>query len=251
MKGGVSSSWFDRLLGRLADLVCSHRKWVFWAHCALFAASVLITVFGLRFDMNRNDLVGGDKHYHQNFLRLLKEFPNQDDLVVVVESENAEKNRQFQNVFWKGDFVMLGSKALLFVPKDDLEMLLKALKDFRPFLDQFRRSTNLISLFELVNTQIRTASREESSSNDALVGALPALERIIRQATEALQRPGAPPSPGMEALFSAGEQAQKSSYISFANGSVYLIISNPASPSVKAQAVKRVRALLEETRREG
>jgi hopanoid biosynthesis associated RND transporter like protein HpnN len=265
MIGGSSSSLFDRLLGRLADLVCHHRRWVTWVHGFLFAASVLITVFGLQFDMNRNDLVGGEKHYHQNFLRLQKEFPNQDDLVVVVESENPEKNRQFverlgakleaetnllQNVFWKGDFVMLGSKALLFVPKEDLGMLLQALKDFRPFLDQFRRATNLVSLFELVNTQIRTASREENAENEALVGALPALERIIRQASESLRRPGAPPSPGMEALFSAGEEAQKSSYISFANGSVYLIISNPVDGSVKAEAVKRARALLEATRRE-
>jgi len=162
-------SFVDRLLGRLADLVLNHRRGVVIAHCILFSASVLITVFGLEFSMNRNDLVGSDKHYHQNFLKLQKEFPNQDDLVVVVESGNPEKNRQFverlgvkleaetnllQNVFWKGDFVMLGSKALLFVPKEDLEALRDKLKDFRPFLDQFRRATNLVSLFEMVNTQI-------------------------------------------------------------------------------------------------
>jgi outer membrane protein insertion porin family len=39
--------------------------------------------------------VGSDKKYHQNFLKFKKEFPTQDDLVVVVESENQEKNRQF------------------------------------------------------------------------------------------------------------------------------------------------------------
>ncbi len=84
----------------------------------------------LQFDTSRNDLVGANKHYHQNFLRFKKEFPTQDDLVVVVESENAEKNRQFverlgakleaepnlfHDVFYKGDLKMLGRKALLFV----------------------------------------------------------------------------------------------------------------------------------------
>ena len=70
--------------------------------------------------------MGANKTYHQNFLRFKKEFPTQDDLVVVVESENAEKNRQFverlgakleaetnlfKDVFYKGDLKMLGRQG--------------------------------------------------------------------------------------------------------------------------------------------
>ena len=39
--------------------------------------------------------MGANKNYHQNLLQFKKEFPTQDDMVVIVESENAEKNRQF------------------------------------------------------------------------------------------------------------------------------------------------------------
>ena len=100
---------------------------------------------------SRNDLVGAKKKYHQNFLRFKKEFPTQDDLVVVVESADHEKNRQFverlgakleaepklfHDVFYKGDPKMMGRKALLFFPEDDLRDLNQTLKDYRPFLAQ-------------------------------------------------------------------------------------------------------------------
>src|SRR4030095_15700955 len=109
---------------------------------------------------------GGDKKYHQNFLQFKKEFTLPDELVVVVESEDKEKNRQFverlgaklalethlfMDVVWKGDLKMLGPKALLFVPEDELTEMRQALRDYRPFLEQFSHANNLVSLFNLVN----------------------------------------------------------------------------------------------------
>jgi hopanoid biosynthesis associated RND transporter like protein HpnN len=260
-----STSLLDRCLGALADLALRYRRPVVLTHVALTVASILITVFGLEFRVDRSGLVGEDKHYHQNFLRLKAEFPLQDDLVVVVESEDPEKNRQFVerlgakleqetnllcNVFWKGDLRMLGSKALLFVPESDLRELRQTLGEFRPFLTQFSQATNLVSLFELVNTRIRTASRDTNAENEALLQAFPALQGIIEQATAALPRPGMPPSPGVEALFGAGSEAQQSSYITFANGTIYLITANPLNEQVKAEAVGRMRALLQATQLE-
>ena len=131
MSDKSTPSLLDRSLDRLAGFVLSHRRGLLIAHAFLFVIAVLITATGLEFSMDRNALVGEDKHYHQNFLRLKEEFPLQDDLVVVVESENREKNRQFverlgaklrletnlvHNVFWKGDLPMLGPKA----PSPDL-----------------------------------------------------------------------------------------------------------------------------------
>src|SRR5208283_726362 len=131
-----------RSLNALASAVVRHRRLFLYPQLALFVVSLLVTVRypGIAFDTSRNDLVGANKKYHQNFLRFKKEFPTQDDLVVVVESEDAEKNRQFverlgarleaetnlfKDVFYKGDLKMLGSKALLFVPESDLIELKK------------------------------------------------------------------------------------------------------------------------------
>src|SRR5271169_6662789 len=161
-----------RGLGWLAYAVFHHRRWFLYPQLLLFVVCVVYTVKNLQFDVRRDNLVGANKKYHQNFLRFKKEFPTQDDLVVVVESEDPDKNRQFverlgarleaetnlfQNVFYKGDLKMLGPKALLFVSDADLGALKNTLVDYLPFIQQFTRTTNLVSLFDMINTQFRTA----------------------------------------------------------------------------------------------
>ena len=184
------------LLTRLADAVLRHPRWFFWPQLVLFAICVWFTVLSpwkLEFDPSRDNLVGGDKKYHQNYLRYRKEFVLPRELVVVVESEDKEKNRQFverlgtkleaetnlfMDVIWKGDLNMLGSKALLFVPENDLRSMRQALRDYRPFLLEFSRANILASLFSVVNRQFLHASREENAETTAMIKALPALERI-------------------------------------------------------------------------
>jgi hypothetical protein len=254
-----------RILERLARLVYTRRRLFVYPQFVLFAACVFFTVKKLEFSTSRNDLVGSEKKYHQNFLRFKEEFAGEDDLVVVVESEDQEKNRQFverlgakleaehelfTDVFYKGDLKMMGPKALLFVPEETLEELGKTLRDYRPFIEQFARATNLNALFRLVNQQFRTAKREESSENESLVKAIPALTRIIDQAADSLKRPGTPPSPGLTALFNSTDEAEQGQYITFAKGRIYLVSARPASEKVNAAAVERLRALVRATQAE-
>lgn len=115
----------------MAGGLYSHPGWFFWPQLILFGVCVWGTVKYLQADMERNNLVGSEKRYHKIYMDFKKEFPGQDDLVAVVESDNQEKNRQFverlgarlevqtnlfTDVFYKGDFTRLGSKALLFLP---------------------------------------------------------------------------------------------------------------------------------------
>ena len=79
----------------LARAVLRRPAFFLYPQLALALLCVLYTVKFLDFDTRRDNLVGSNKKYHQNFLRFKKEFPTQDDLVVVVESESSEKNRQF------------------------------------------------------------------------------------------------------------------------------------------------------------
>ena len=256
-----------RLLAWVAGVVIRHRRLFLYSQLVLFVLSLLVTVKypGIAFDTNRNDLVGSNKKYHQNFLRFKKEFPTQDDLVVVVESENAQKNRQFverlgakleaetnlfHDVFYKGDLTMLGHKALLFVPENDLVELRATLKDFRPFIAQFTRTTNLISLFNMVCAQFRTAKEEANAQNEALINALPAVERIVREATDSLNRPGTPPSPGITALFDPSGDADQQIYITFAKGRIYLVTAQAPTEELNSAAVVRLRQLVAETRTE-
>jgi len=254
-----------RALGRLADAVIRFRWLFLWPQFVLFALCVVYTCTHLQFDMNRDDLVGANKTYHQQYMKFLKEFPSQDDLVVVLESENTEKNRQFverlgerlsvetnifTDVFYKGDLTMMGRKALMFVPEPQLRDMRSALTNYLPFIQQFTRATNLDSLFALVNYQIYHAKREQNAQNNALLEALPMLKRIVDQADASLQRPGAPPSPGITALFGASDEAEQDMYITYAHGRIYLVTARARTEELNGPAVERLRELVAMTERE-
>ncbi len=248
-----------------------HPAWFVWPQILLFGVAVWFTLVRLKFNMDRNELVGSDQPYHRNFLALKREFPGQDDIVCVVESEDHEKNRQFVerlgarleaesaaanptnlfvDVFYRGDLKLLGRKALLFLSETNLAELKGALTDYRPFLQQFASASNLVSLFAQVNTQIRTSSREQNAQTDSLLKALPALERIVRRAHESLSRPGASPSPGVDALFGAGEEAEREKYITFSEGRIYLVTAKARTEALNEDAVLRFRELVTATQAE-
>ena len=253
------------LLNGLANAVIRYPRWFFFPQILLFGFCVWFTIWSpwkLQFDESRDNLVGGDKKYHQNFLKFKDEFRIPDELVVVVESEDKEKNRQFverlgakleaetnlfMDVVWKGDLKMLGPKALLFVPESDLAEMRTTLRDYRPFLEQFSHANNLVSMFDLVNRQIRTARDEENAENAAMIKAFPALAGIVSQASDSLTREGNPPTPGITALFGGGAEAESKMYITFANGRIYLVTARAVNDQTNAVAVPRLRQLVAET----
>lgn len=260
-----------RLLRHLARSIIAHPKKYVWSQFLLFAVSVWYSVTHLEFNLDRNALVGSDQPYHRNFLALKDEFPGQDDLVCVVQSEMVEKNRQFverlgsrldrlstdanptnlfTDVFYKGDLKMLGRKALLFVPETNLADLKQTLGDFQPFIQQFAGASNLVTLFERINTTIRTSRRESNSQTDSLLKALPALTRIVERATQSLARPGTPPSPGIDALFGAGDEAERDKYVTFAGGQIYLVTAKARAEELNQDAVDRFRELVAEVQEE-
>src|ERR1700679_3904105 len=162
MKPLSADSFLARLLGGLAAAVIRYPRWFFYLPAALFVACIFYTVAFLQFDTNRDDLVGANKKYHQNYLRFKKEFPRQDDLGVVVESESIEKNRQFverlgakmevetnlfHDVIFEKSPTKAGDKALLLASDSDLIGLEGALQGDLPFIRQFTQTTNLISFF--------------------------------------------------------------------------------------------------------
>jgi hopanoid biosynthesis associated RND transporter like protein HpnN len=256
----VGDTLFARLLRVLARLVCRYPKWVIYPQIFLFILSVFYTATHWKVDMDKDNLVAGATH--KVYMKFREEFPGEDELAVVVQGDDMERNRQFverlaarlepetnlfTDVFYKGDLASLGRKALLFMPEEDLKQLQQTLKDYGPFVQEFTEATNLDTLFGLVNKQFRTAKQEENAQNNALINAIPALQRIVDQASDSLSRPGTPVSPGITALFGKGEEAERRMYITFAHGQIYLVTARPRAPAVVAQAVKRMRELMRQT----
>ncbi len=250
----------------LARELVRRPRWFVYPQIVLFIGSILYTAGFLQFSTNRDDLVGADKEYHRNFIRYKSDFRAEEELVAVAESDSPEKNRQFverlgvrllgetnlfTDVMYQTDVKMLGNKALLFFPEEELEQLESTLRDFSPFLEQFTSATNLTSMMRLVNQRFRSAFRDRGAEGgEEMVKALPAFRRIIEEATVALDRPGNPPSPGVTALFGAGPEAEQRIYITFDAGRLYVVTARPISREVKGAAVARLRELVEETRRE-
>jgi hypothetical protein len=240
MKALSTDNLLARLLAKLAVATCRHPRWFVYPQVALFLVCVLYTVGYLQTDMNRDNLVGPNQKYHQNFLALQKEFPQQgNDLVVVVESEDTEKNRQFVerlaakmapetnlfcDVFYQHDLEMMGTKALFFVPTNDLAAIQTTLHDDMPFIQQFTQTTNLVSFFDTVNWEFSHAKQETNAQTASLVQSLPVLTRILTQAAASLQMPGKPPSPGVASLFGAGDATD--TYITFNQGRIFLLTTH-------------------------
>jgi len=264
MKALSKNSFLARLLDKLAAAVIRNPRLFFYPQIILFVLSILGTVFFLQFDMDRDHLVGSNQPYQQNYLAFRKEFPQQDDLVIVVESEDVEKNRQFverigakltartnlfTDVFYKGDLPLLGNKALLFLTEDDLKGLKGMLREDMPFIEKFTQTTNLVSFFNEINAAIRTTPRDPTNTQTtSLIQSLPALERIIVQATDSLDRPGTPPSPSVTALFNPDDVL--SNYITFAKGKIFLATAHAPSEEANGKAVEELRRLVDETKNE-
>jgi len=252
MKALSADSFLARSLARLTVAICRHPRWFFYPQVALFLLCVLYTIGFLKADMNRDNLVGPNQKYHENYLRLQQEFPQQGDLVVVVESDNIEKNRQFvermaakmqtetnlfRDIFYQQSLAMMGSKALLYASETNLMEMKTMLQAARPFVRQFTQTTNLVSFFEQINTAFRTAPREANADTESLVKSLPALTRIVTQATDSLQRPGTPPSPNVIALFDTSGSGVLSNYITFANGRIFLVTTHAPNTETNGPTV--------------
>ncbi len=92
-----------------------------------------------------------------------------------------------------------------------------------------------------------------------MINSLPALTRIVSQATEALQRPGTPPSPNVIALFGGSENDVLANYITFAKGRIFLLTTHPPTvgknsgedqDAFNARAIDRLRELVGQTKAE-
>ena len=187
------------------------------------------------------------------FPRVQEEFPLQDDLVVVVESEDPEKNRQFverlgarleqetnlfTDVFYKGDLKMLGQKALLFVPETEPARSCArrcATTALPPAVHPRHQPRIAVRPGEppVPHRQARGQRRERGAGQGA--ARLRAHPRPGRRQPDAR---GTPPSPGIDALFERrrGGRAARCTSPSPAAGSTW---SPPAPPTSDLNGKRR------------
>jgi len=84
-----------RLLQSLVEVVFRHPIWFCSIQLLLVLTCVWYTVTTLQFSTDKHALISVQDSYWRQFLQFKREFNIHENLFVLVESENREKNREF------------------------------------------------------------------------------------------------------------------------------------------------------------
>jgi uncharacterized protein len=262
------STFAGRGLQKLVECLFKHPRWLCYPQLLLVLACVVYTATSLKLSTDRSDLVSSQERYRRNFLELKQEFRLPELLMVTVESESPERNRQFverlaarlrnetnliTRVYFKGDLKLLGAKAMLFMPEEVLAGLYQTLQTNRALIRVFSQATNLNALIELVNRQfgrLRTAPAGLRGDH-TLARAVPSLQRLVDKATECIKAPEGLPMAGIAVWLGADRGAdQYARYLSFASGKIFVLTAEATDPERETAAIIRLRALVEQTQNE-
>jgi hopanoid biosynthesis associated RND transporter like protein HpnN len=120
--------------------------------CALVLAglSIYASATRLQYRTQRDDLINPHKDYQQRWRRYLKEFGDDDDIVVVVKGSDQDRMKQalealatqierqsesFERLFYQVDLRHLENRALLFLPAEQIAQIQANLKSMALLLE--------------------------------------------------------------------------------------------------------------------
>jgi hopanoid biosynthesis associated RND transporter like protein HpnN len=144
------ASLFRRLLVRLVSAVCRFPWLVLFLALTGCAVSLFASAKFLKYQTERSDLVNPHKVYQQRWRQYLKEFGDDDDIVVVVQGSDRprmetalealaqEINRQprvFDRLFYKVDLRALHRRALLFLTSEQIQQIQENLGSMKLLLE--------------------------------------------------------------------------------------------------------------------
>ncbi|MFO0803782.1 MAG: MMPL family transporter [Gemmataceae bacterium] len=205
----MASNVPDRLARCLAAFVAGvvRRPGLVLLLCAAsLAASVFAATQRLEYHTQRNDLLSAEKECQKRWQKYLDAFGDDDDMVVVAEGADsvrmkaaldavAERVKQrpdlFDRVFHRVDLRGIHDRALLFLPKDQLEDVRGRVERMGPLLGSFAKlSWSMLSLETLLAQGERalvakSEGRDTAEDRDLLLQ-LPA---VMKSAAATLRDP--------------------------------------------------------------
>ncbi len=136
----------------------------------LFSAiSVAYTVRNMTFLTGRDDLMPSNTAFQVDYRAYRAEFGDQEEIVAVIESEDAAKSTKaadalyatlnkerglFRDVFYPGGLPYFRTNGLLFMPLDDIKNLRKTLTMAAPVLKDLAAAPSVQTLFTSLTGQI-------------------------------------------------------------------------------------------------
>ena len=136
----------------------------------LFSAiSVIYTINNMKFLTGRDDLMPKNAPFQVDYRAYRAEFGDQEEIVAVIESDDAEKSTRaadalyarlnkdkgiFREVFYPGGLPFFRKNGLLFMPLDDIRQLRATLTMAAPVLKELAAVPSMQTLFTSLTGQI-------------------------------------------------------------------------------------------------
>ncbi len=150
-------------------LITRHPRLILAIALLLSLASVIYTKSNMEFLTGRDDLMPKNAKFQLDYRAYRQEFGDQEEIVVVIEADDAEKatkcsdavyeqlNKErdsFKEVFYPGGLPYFRKNGLLFMPLDDIRQLRSTLTMAAPVLKDLAASPSVQTLFTSLTGQI-------------------------------------------------------------------------------------------------
>jgi hopanoid biosynthesis associated RND transporter like protein HpnN len=235
------------LLVGLVNLVCRFPYITLLLTLGLAGVSTYAFCAELKYYTNRNDLISPNKDYQQRWKAYLKEFGNDDDIVVVFQGKDRERMKQvlesvasdvkrhpelFDRLFYKVDIRSLQDRALMFLPIDQIEQIQSNLKSMSLLLELGPIGWRSLTLFRLLHEARERSGKIEPGKplTPADSQYLTQLLSLSRSAKAMLDNPKDYRNPWNSLLPSAPDQAQlmaEPQYFFSGDGTLAFLLTRP------------------------
>jgi hopanoid biosynthesis associated RND transporter like protein HpnN len=182
----------------------------------LAVLAILITVNGLSFKTSRLDLLNPRSEYNQRWLAYLAEFGHRDDAVIVVRADNrdvlqaaiddmaaelAKEPERFESIFYRRDLSKLKTKALHFLPPEQLAQLAKQVEQAAALVPRPGMSADPAAALGQLNDRLEHLHSPEPQ---LLAELQQHYAQIAGMTLAALEHPSGPDSTGPPRLLTSG-----------------------------------------------
>jgi uncharacterized protein len=222
-------------------------------------ASVVYTRQNMEFLTARNDLMPQNAPFQVDYRAYTREFGDQEEIVVVIESADAEKatrfgdalferlNREkgvFREVFYPGGLPFFRKNGLLFMPLEDIKNLRSTLTMAAPVLKDLAASPSVQTLFTSLTGQIDGyLAKRDSASLRSLIFMLSTLDKGFKSFD------GKTSGLTMDSFLKGSNDGKPSLLESAGKQQVITIlpVKDESSFVASEKAIKAVRAAMDET----
>lgn len=178
---------------RLFAVVSRYPRLILALALLLSVISVIYTKNNMEFMTGRDDLMPRNAPFQVDYRAYRQEFGDQEEIVAVIESEDAEKSTRaadalyerlekdkaaFREVFYPGGMPFFRKNGLLFMPLEDIKQLRTTLTMAAPVLKDLASSPSVQTLFTSLTTQIDGyLAHKDSETLKSLVFMLTTLDK--------------------------------------------------------------------------